>query len=164
MTNLFLSNGSGRVAGGERGRERRSRNGGIETEIDGDRKKREMDAAMCACQRQGHPLGDFSPEHAPFGNHGDTVNEDMHSAANQRMSVLKVHRVYLCLQTEVVSLSFPLCPLFIVSVSLLISFPSQFPCSGRSIIQSHFLLLTTLQLRYVNFILHFISSIGIFTD
>lgn len=60
-----------------------------------------MDAAVCACQRQGHPVGDFKPQRCHFGYHGDTVNEHMHRkiAANHSVSVLKVHGGDLYLQT-----------------------------------------------------------------
>lgn len=51
-----------------------------------------MGAAVCSCQRQGHPLGDFRPRHCHFGYHGDGVNEHMHRkvVANHRISVLEV--------------------------------------------------------------------------
>lgn len=54
--------------------------------------EREMGAAVCSCQRQGHPLGDFRPRHCHFGYHGDGVNEHMHRkvVANHRISVLEV--------------------------------------------------------------------------
>lgn len=52
----------------------------------------EMGAAVCACQRQGHPLGDVRPWHCHFGYHGDAVNEHMHRkvVANHSISVLEV--------------------------------------------------------------------------
>lgn len=82
MPTLFLSGGEcvwrGGVEEGDSGVEgdreaAGSRNGCTETE-----RERGMDAAVCACQRQGYPLGDLRPQHCHFGYHGDTVNEHMH--------------------------------------------------------------------------------------
>lgn len=94
--------------GGGRGVDREasgSRNGWIETETE-----REMDAAVCACQRQGHPLGDFKHRHCHFGYHGDTVNEHTcrKIAANHSLCVLRIHGGDLYLQaTLAVSLFLP---------------------------------------------------------
>lgn len=82
--------------------------------------EREMGAAVCACQRQGHPLGDFKPWHCHFSYHGDTANEHLHRkiAENFSISVKSSVEVISIYKNHTCHLSFSLfsCPLFYFSV------------------------------------------------